>query len=532
VGSPEMTKSEALAIISQALGPGWSWLPLPVNAAGSLFLGCLVALIAVACTRYRVDAETPWYEAARLSFPRRSALALTCIGCPTALGTFGYMLTSPLSAVPPAGIAAINVLAGLVGPTLMTWRCSKGWVTDRTPITVRDRFEHLALFLLLRLAPLVPPLLAFWLLPSRPGPSLWLGIVLLGAGAFLTATGVQIRLAERLGLLKAAPERLAAVVARAEARCGTRAHRTYLSSMLFANAFAFVWTRDLLFTRPLVDLLDDAELESVALHELAHLAEPLKVRIMRSAVVPLICALGLARVVHDVWGNLALFAMFIVPVAGVFIARRVARRMEHHADAAARPAGDDTLSYANALEKLYRYNSIPVVLAGRAPIHPHLYDRLTAAGATPNYPRPAPPNMRRSRLSSVLTFGLLVALFAGAEVLGAFYDFPGKPHSPVIRPWVIALRGDHWDFQTAGVDDYEADHLRTARAYLTVSRNVAPRCGYCAFYLGMTLVETGNCAEARKVSEACSDIADERGVRQNIAAARYLKSLLAECVPN
>jgi hypothetical protein len=301
--------------------------------------------------------------------------------------------------------------------------------------------------------------------------------------------------------------------------------------MLFANAFAFVWTGDLLFTRRLVDLLDDAELQTVALHELAHVAEPMKVRILRTSLAPLICALGLARVVHDLWGNLAMIALFILPLIGVVFGRHLAHRMEHHADAAARPEGDDTLAYASALEKLYRYNAIPVVLAGRGLSHPHLYDRLAAAGATPDYPRPAPPNMKRATRSHFLTLGLLMALFAGGQLWAYSYSYPDKPKSQAALLRLLILRGDHWDFQSMGEEDYQANNLQRARACLTVGHEMDPGCGYCAYYLGLTLVETGNCREAQNVSAACTAIAEERNMPQNLESARYLKSLLADCVP-
>ena len=47
-------------------------------------------------------------------------------------------------------------------------------------------------------------------------------------------------------------------------------------------------------------------------------------------------------------------------------------------------------TYARALEKIYEANLLPVVLREKR-VHPDLYDRLVAAGATPAYARPKPP---------------------------------------------------------------------------------------------------------------------------------------------
>jgi hypothetical protein len=43
------------------------------------------------------------------------------------------------------------------------------------------------------------------------------------------------------------------------------------------------------------------------------------------------------------------------------------------------------------LEKIYQANQLPAVMRGNNMVHPHLYDRMLAAGVTPDYPRPQPP---------------------------------------------------------------------------------------------------------------------------------------------
>jgi hypothetical protein len=51
----------------------------------------------------------------------------------------------------------------------------------------------------------------------------------------------------------------------------------------------------------------------------------------------------------------------------------------------------DKVVYAQALERLYEINQTPAVMPRRATkIHPDLYDRMIAAGVTPDYPKPAP----------------------------------------------------------------------------------------------------------------------------------------------
>jgi len=55
------------------------------------------------------------------------------------------------------------------------------------------------------------------------------------------------------------------------------------------------------------------------------------------------------------------------------------------------PTESDESVYAPALEKLYRENQLPAVNINDRQTHPHLYDRMLAAGITPNYPRPGRP---------------------------------------------------------------------------------------------------------------------------------------------
>ena len=77
-------------------------------------------------------------------------------------------------------------------------------------------------------------------------------------------------------------------------------------------------------------------------------------------------------------------------VASVVIENiRVARRMETRADKIAAENVADPAVYARALERLYQTNQMPAVMPKRsAKIHPDLYDRMVAAGVTPDYPRP------------------------------------------------------------------------------------------------------------------------------------------------
>jgi hypothetical protein len=89
------------------------------------------------------------------------------------------------------------------------------------------------------------------------------------------------------------------------------------------------------------------------------------------------------------------FFGFLFLAVGVYVAQLAVRdfvhRMEKRADAMAKKhEGESAGAYARALERLYQLSHTPAVLGGRR-THPDLYDRLLAAGVTPDYPRPRAP---------------------------------------------------------------------------------------------------------------------------------------------
>lgn len=105
--------------------------------------------------------------------------------------------------------------------------------------------------------------------------------------------------------------------------------------------------------------------------------------------------------------------------------------------------GETAGTYARALEKLYEANLMPVVGPAKE-VHPHLYDRMIAAGVTPDYPRPTPPPPRdfMANLPSLvllLLFGVWLGFMLAQS--NRFYveseeltDFQGRHAFPVGLP--------------------------------------------------------------------------------------------------
>ena len=191
---------------------------------------------------------------------------------------------------------------------------------------------------------------------------------------------------------KKSPElRLERLVDEMAAQTGIKPRWVFYGESPIARAAALIYLRSLVFTSRVIEIMSDDELRSIILHELAHLREGWAVRLSR--LVPVL-ALMLITFIHPVvhhWQTPGLFGLIAVVFILLRLANRVSRRMEHHADDAAIQGSADPAVYARALEKLYQANQVPAVMRGNNMVHPHLYDRMLAAGVTPDYPRPQPP---------------------------------------------------------------------------------------------------------------------------------------------
>jgi Zn-dependent protease with chaperone function len=209
--------------------------------------------------------------------------------------------------------------------------------------------------------------------------------------------------------------------------------RTLLEvDLLMANAFALPAAGMLLFTPEAVRTLEDGQLAAVARHELGHLSEPRRVVAARMGgavfvVVVLVAARPLSGVLAGDLGLLRLLvALLVIIVAAAFsrlVIRPLARRMEERADSIARAHDAHDGEYARALEALYAANLMPAVTHAKG-AHPHLYDRLIAAGAPPVWARPAPPSRPRLRAAMLVSVGItVVALTIALQLTGTPLPF-------------------------------------------------------------------------------------------------------------
>lgn len=353
---------------------------LPVICFFAAFL-LIAAANWIGLAGWRKSAGRHWSDRARVLWPiRRSAAILTLyIPLILAAATLSYRETT-LAGLIPSWLAAS---AGAVGA---------GW------FLTREIFPHA------RLRPWLHDVAVGWVLrngiwlalvgiavsmPDHFGARTWLTL----AGAFLLMVAwpsLALRLLRIAGVIRPAGERLRRIVISRTSAGSPKIRGIWQAGGLIANAFALPLTGTLLFHNRLLEILDDEEVASIADHELGHLAESPRIIAARylgsMAVLPIL----LIRPAMALWEFPGMVLMFIVMFVWSRLAQRLAHRMELRADSAATGRQAAAGVYARALAKIYEANHLPAVTA-KSMTHPSLFERMTAAGVTPDFPRPAPP---------------------------------------------------------------------------------------------------------------------------------------------
>jgi len=156
------------------------------------------------------------------------------------------------------------------------------------------------------------------------------------------------------------------------------------------NAVAWQVYRAIGFSRALIEVMDEQEVRAVAAHELAHLLEPAWVRRIRIAYMFAYLPIVLLIKYGGLWAiPIGGFLFFAVALGYI----RFTHHYEKRADHLENQAIGDPNAYMRSMIKLHQANVHPAVMPGKQ-THPHLYDRLLAAGIQPDFPRPLPPSRK------------------------------------------------------------------------------------------------------------------------------------------
>lgn len=349
----------------------------------------------------RLPLGAHWSVLARHSWPLRSARTLVMIWIVMGACISSYGVVKARGEMWMILLIGISTLAGCI---LGMREAARG---GRIPVTARSGgFGAVAARLLL--FPGISGMLGVMAFTWNRGldPASWMiagGVLLL---CILLSVGGGVAILRATGLARPVDGTLElACREMADAR-GLLVRHVLSMDLGMANAFAFPWTRDLAFTRAILTVLDGEELRSVISHELGHLAEGPSARWKRLVGMLAIPTIGLAPGALGSGNLLVGLGLF----AAYFLINRWAsrhhKRLEIEADS---HAGESQLGegvYARALEKIHAAGLIPAVLQPGLP-YPNLYDRMTAVGVIPDFPRPAPP----SRWLPMIGGGLTAAAF-------------------------------------------------------------------------------------------------------------------------
>jgi Zn-dependent protease with chaperone function len=342
----------------------------------------------VSLSALRQAASAHWAERARLLWPVRFTAGLNVF-------VFVFL---------------VNQVHWLISPNTMRWYISDGLSSMAGAIlgcyplnkvifpqlTLRDWWKQIALLWGIRFSIWIVLFSAMFLMPEKFGFKM-----LLVAGGYLVfhfaiLWGALLKLLRLLKFVTPAGQRLRQIVASLAGRMNIKVRGTWQVGGLIANALAIPTTRELVFTNYLLEICTDEEVAAICVHELAHLTESKMVLVVRQlaslAFFPFIFFMPLMHQFEWFGLTIPYLWMFLT----IVLARRLSRQMEKRADQVAANEQTDTRVYAGALEKLYRANQSPAVMPGNRQAHPHLYDRMLAAGMTPDFPRP--PRAKRLTL--------------------------------------------------------------------------------------------------------------------------------------
>jgi Zn-dependent protease with chaperone function len=405
---------EAIALLRSAL-PWWGiqglWLPALLATALCSLLGTWAAIRVASGPLRRLPADAPWYERARHLQPAQSASLLGLVLPAVAFGVLVLLERGPLLTVPVEWAIGAIVLVALLasaGPRRELLELRGRSMGSRRALLRDDAVG------LLLLAPHLGVALAMALLLRPPFDARDALVLAAGVAATaLVATTAGLPLLRALGLVRPAPERVRALVAATAARLQIEVARVEVVEWSFANAFALPLRRSLVFTGRCCEVLDDEQLAAIAAHELGHLAEPRPVRIARFASGFLLLPFGAAPLLVGSFGLWGLAMPVGLMLLAALLLQRLMQRLEVRADQVAQADELSPGRYARALEALYRDNGAPMVGSRRRAPHPHLYDRMCAAGHPPDHPRPPAPSRVRGLAGGLISAGLTfpIAIF-------------------------------------------------------------------------------------------------------------------------
>jgi len=381
----------------------------------ALAFAAAAVLVEILARPYRKAAGVHWTERARLAFAPGSAVLWLAVALPplaAVLGDVGLQTFDERWQGTRLGWALIWV-AAVAGVMTVRYR----WLREvwGPRVTLRSWLSgcfFLATSIIPHYAILV--LLVFSLPQTFGGRS----VAVFGVGVLATAffaCGGELLLLRWIGIARPASLSVPNMVERLAQEMKVEG-RIKVFELEWAQVNAAAWSarRAVGFSRPLLAVMNEDEVRAVAAHELAHLTEPWWVRAVR--VGQMFIYLPAAPLIK--YGGMPGIAAGFLLFAGIAISyRRFTRALEQRADRLEHQAIADGNAYLRSMIRLHQANLAPAVMPG-AQTHPHLYDRLLAAGIQPEFARPNPPR-QLGVMVAVFGFTILTLVLMGIVVIAA-----------------------------------------------------------------------------------------------------------------
>lgn len=502
----------------RGLVPGWvEWLGPLLFLLGAAAVVGLVPVVAVRAALRRVDEKDHWTKQARYVHAARVSVVVAAVIVPPAVRALSTITVGPMAWLPEQVVGGAGALAAVLMIARLSW-----WMEGnvlRQPVPGWGRF---LVGFLVRLIPATAiVLLGLGAPASLTSP--WFVPWMVLAGTVAVSLRYQLELLAAFGLARPADENLVAMVGQAAVRVGLTPPRLFLIESHQPNAFAFPWRGAVAFTTRAVAELSAAELESVALHELGHLAESTASARLRQAAhfiwIPIVA-------VKPILGSLGTGGLLILiaVLGGLLIAvRRFGAKMEARSDLHAIGNVEQADVYGKALEKVYRIGYLPAVL--HRPSHGQLHERLEGAGVEVEFDPPSPPPVRMLIASSAVA--ILVCLGIGAAPYVA--TIGSDLSSPVPAQVALSLGSyGSWPFERLGqLADFDQDFETAERFYsAAVDMTTDPDPLVDLVYVRSAL---GWCAEAE---EALASLAETTVPREDLSlVGEWVKWCLEQSNP-
>ena len=506
-----------------------AWLPAFVWLTGAALAGALstAAGLRFVIGPLRRAEDAHWTERARHAFPvGQTAVIATLISAMT-LGLLAAASVGPLSAIRSTPLAILAGTTAYLASFAVRRPFMREIANHGSGFVAELGGGFVGLLLLLPHSLVVVVMVATIHAPLDVSS---FGAIALAAAVFAAlchSSGIPIL--RLIGAARPAGPELEALVRGVATRSGQDPRAIWLLRWPAANAIAFPMSQQLGFTERLVALLDDDELEAVAAHELGHLSEPAMVRWARSAGLFALFPIGLFQPIFHHWGLVGVVALLGGVVLVLVAVVSMARRMEHRADEAGHAHEGDEGSYARALEKIYETNLTPAVMPGKRQVHPHLYDRLQAAGAEPDYPRPAPPSQWRAFGGMLASLVVLTVIANAVMFLPAMTGLFASSDEAGLH-WRVALSGGGSGAYALGVQRGAAQDIDQAVIWLSFEAARRPTDHHSPAYAATLLAWNGDCVEAgRALDLAETRAADSPETRPDCAFLVQARQSLDSC---